>query len=98
MSKAERYERSLARELSSLIPTLKDPRIPMIVTVEDVRLSADGRSGKVLVSTLDDADKDEMLAALNRASGYLQNEASEAVGLRFTPRLTFYLDALEMLT
>ena len=97
MSKIDRLERSLARDLSSLIPTLKDPRIPLVVTVEDLRLSSDGRSGKVLVSTLDDEDVDGMLAALNRASGYLQNELSEAANLRFTPRLAFYADPLKML-
>jgi len=85
----ERLEPTLQRELSSLIPTLKDPRIPIVVTVETVNLSRDGRSAKVLVSTLDDEDEDAMLEALNRSSGYLQKEIAKDLGLRFTPKLTF---------
>lgn len=98
MNKVERLERSIARELSSLIPSLKDPRIPLIVTVEQVKLARDGRTGKVLVSTLEDSELGELLDALNRASGYLQNEVSEAVGLRFTPKLSFYGSMLELLS
>ena len=39
----ERLELSLVRELNSLIPSLKDPRIPLVVTVERVNLSKDGK-------------------------------------------------------
>ena len=85
----ERLEHSLQRELSSLMPTLKDPRIPIVVTVEAVNLSRDGRLAKVLVSTLDDEDEEAMLEALNRASGYLQKEIAKDLGLRFTPKLSF---------
>ena len=35
----EQLEHSLVKYLAELIPTLSDPRIPMIVTVERVRLS-----------------------------------------------------------
>ena len=61
----------------------------MVVTVEAVSLSKDGRMAKVLVSTLDDEDEDAMLEALNRSSGYLQKEIAKGLGLRFTPKLTF---------
>lgn len=85
----ERLEHTLQRELSSLMPTLKDPRIPIVVTVEAVSLSKDGRLAKVLVSTLDGEDEDAMLEALNRSSGYLQKEIAKDLGLRFTPKLSF---------
>lgn len=98
MNKVERLERTLSRELSSLIPQLKDPRVPLIVTVEQVQLSRDGRTGKVLVSTLETDDMPDMLAALNRASGYLQNEVSDVLRLRFTPKLSFYGSMAELLS
>lgn len=85
----ERHEITLQRELSALLPTLKDPRIPMIVTVEAVNLSPDGRQARVLVTTLDDEDAEAMLNALNRAAGYLQREVARDLGLKFTPKLTF---------
>ncbi len=96
MSKGK-YEQNLQRCLSELIPQLKDPRIPMIVTVEEVHLSRDGKQAKILVTTLEDKDVDGMLLALNRATGYLQHEIADILELRFTPKLSFHGDRLEVL-
>lgn len=97
MSKSDRLELALSRSLSELIPSLKDPRIPLIVTVERVHLSKDGKAAKILVSTLDDTDKEGMLAALNRSAGYLQKQIAQSLQTRFTPKLSFYTDLLEVL-
>jgi ribosome-binding factor A len=96
MSKGK-YEQNLQRCLSELIPTLKDPRIPMIVTIEEIHLSRDGKQAKVLVTTLEPEDLDGMLTALNRAAGYLQHEIADVLELRFTPKLSFHTDRLEVL-
>jgi ribosome-binding factor A len=93
-----KYEQNLQRCLSELIPTLKDPRIPMIVTLEEVHLSRDGKQAKILVTTLKDEDVDGMLTALNRAAGYLQHEVADVLELRFTPKLSFHSDRLEVLS
>jgi ribosome-binding factor A len=97
MSKSERLELALSRSLSELIPSLKDPRIPLIVTVERVHLSKDGKAAKVLVSTLDENDEEAMLAALNRSAGYLQKQIAQNLQTRFTPKLSFYSDLLKVL-
>lgn len=97
MSKYGRLEHALSRELSSLIAELRDPRVPLVVTVERVKLSPDGRAARVLVSALEPDDPEAMLAALNGAAGYLQHEIAADLGLRFTPRLHFYADPLEVL-
>lgn len=86
------------RQLNDVIPTLKDPRVPLVVTVEKVNLSKDGKSAKVLVSTLEEKDYAGMLAALNRASGYLQHQLAQTLELRFTPRLSFHTNPLEVLS
>jgi ribosome-binding factor A len=93
-----KYEQNLQRCLSELIPTLKDPRIPMIVTIEEVHLSRDGKHAKILVSTLEDEDLEGMQTALNRAAGYLQHEIADVLELRFTPKLSFHTDRLEVLS
>lgn len=85
----QRLERDLARELSDLIPTLKDPRVPMVVTVERVALSRDGATAEVHVSALDDDDHEAMLEALNRAAGHLQRALAARLQMRRTPRLAF---------
>jgi ribosome-binding factor A len=94
----DKYEHNLQRCLSDLIPTLQDPRIPMIVTIEEVHLSRDGKQAKILVTTLKDADLEPMLTALNRAAGYLQHELADMLELRFTPKLSFHGDRLEVLS
>ena len=102
MGKFIRLEGALERELSSLIPTLQDPRIPLVVTVERVKLSPDGRQARVLVSSLEAADQGgtgqaDLLAALNGAAGRLQHEIAADLALKFTPRLRFFGDPLEVL-
>ncbi len=97
MDSRERNERTLARALGELIPKLKDPRIPLVVTVERVRLNADFSHAKVLISTLDEADMPEFQEALERAGGFLQRELAHELDLRRTPRLTFTANPLEVL-
>lgn len=97
MDASQRHERTLERALADLIPQLKDPRIPVVATVERVRLSADFSQAKVLVSTLREEDKETFQAALERASGFLQRRVAEELDLRRTPRLSFYTDPAEVL-
>jgi ribosome-binding factor A len=97
MDRTDQLERSLARLLAELFPTLKDPRVPLVVTVERVKLSQDKRNARVQVSTLDPAAEPDMLEALNRASGFLQRRVADELGLRLTPKLSFHTDPLEVL-
>ncbi len=97
MDSHERHERTLARTLGELIPQLKDPRIPLVVTVERVRLSADFSQAKVLVSTLDEDDMPEFQDALGSASGFLQRELAAQLDLRRTPRLIFSANPFEVM-
>lgn len=97
MDRKDQLERSLARLLADLLPTLKDPRIPLVVTIERVKLTADKRQARVQVSTLEEEAESEMLEALNRASGFLQRRVADELSLRLTPRLSFHTDPLEVL-
>ncbi|MDQ3396320.1 MAG: ribosome-binding factor A, partial [Deinococcota bacterium] len=74
-----------------------DPRVPMIVTVERVRLSADLSSAKVLVSALSDESLTELEAALNGASGHLQRGIGRDLKAKKTPRLSFHIDPLAVI-
>jgi ribosome-binding factor A len=90
---SSRLEHALERQLQSLISTLSDPRIPLIVTVERVCLSADGKYAQVFTSTLAADDQEPMLEALNHASGFLQRELADQMNLRFIPKLRFLASA-----
>jgi ribosome-binding factor A len=71
---------------------LKDPRIGF-VTVTGVETSADLRSARVFVSVLgDETERDEALAGLASARGFLQKRVGEQLRMKRTPTLGFVHD------
>jgi ribosome-binding factor A len=77
---------------------LKDPRVGF-VTVTDVRTSADLRHARVYVSVLGDAggpsgqaQRDDTLAGLRSAHGFLQGRIAAELRLKRTPTLEFSYD------
>ena len=74
---------------------IKDPRLGF-VTVTDVRLTGDGREATVFYTVLGDAEaRAESAVALASATGLLRSTVGKQLGLKFTPTLTFVLDAVE---
>jgi len=90
-----RLELRIARILSEIIHDMKDPRLPVVITVEKVRLSADLSHARVLVSAIERAD--ETVSLLNRAHRYIQDELAHSMIIRRIPRLQFYADPREVL-
>ncbi|MEW6582836.1 MAG: 30S ribosome-binding factor RbfA [Actinomycetota bacterium] len=70
---------------------LSDPRLEM-VTVTDVRASADVREATVFFTTLDPARRERSLRALEAARGLLQSRVGAALGTKNTPQLRFVYD------
>lgn len=90
--RTDRVDELLKQEIARLIPELKDPRVGF-ATVMDVVCSPDLRHARVYVSVLgDDAAREEMLATLRRASGFLRARIGAEVRLRYLPELHFELD------
>ena len=80
-------------ELGELIlQKLKDPRIGF-VTITRVDVTLDLKLAKVYYSVMgQEKEKADAGRALEHARGFLQHEIAEALKLRFTPKLSFYLD------
>jgi len=71
---------------------LKDPRVGF-VTVTDVKTSPDLRHARVYVSVLGDPElREESLAGLRHAHGYLQSRVGGELALKHTPTLEFLYD------
>jgi ribosome-binding factor A len=71
---------------------LKDPRVGF-VTVTDVRTSADLSHAHVYVSVLgDEQRREQTLAGLRSAHGYLQRRVASELHLKRTPTLDFRYD------
>lgn len=87
-----RINEELQRELSSLIRTVKDPRVTGLISVTGVDTTSDLKYAKVYISVLDKGDTKEVLRGLKSASGYLRRGVGSALQLRNTPELTFVED------
>lgn len=73
---------------------IKDPRLGF-VTVTDVRVTGDLHEATIFYTVLgDDEAHAESAAALESAKGILRSEVGKQTGVRFTPTLTFVLDAV----
>ncbi len=71
---------------------LKDPRVGFI-TVTDVRTSADLSHARVYVSVLGDEQvRQDSMAGLQSAHGYLQSRIASELHLKRTPTLSFAYD------
>lgn len=87
-----RINEEIQRELSSLIPTVKDPRVTGMISVTAVDTTPDLKYAKIYISVLDKSDCEQVLKGLKSAGGYLRRELGHALNLRNTPELTFVRD------
>ncbi len=87
-----RINEEIQRELASLIPNVKDPRVSGLISVTAVDTTPDLRYAKIYISVLDKSDCTQVLKGLKSASGYLRRELGHALQLRYTPELTFVRD------
>ena len=87
-----RINEEIQREMSSLIRTVKDPRVTGLISVTAVDTTPDLKYCKLYISVLDKSDVDPVLKGLKSASGYLRRELGRALNLRNTPELSFVRD------
>ncbi|MBR3560754.1 MAG: 30S ribosome-binding factor RbfA [Oscillospiraceae bacterium] len=92
-NRINRINEEIQKELSSLLRTLKDPRVQGgMVTVTHVDTTTDLRWCRVFVSVLDKTREKDVVKGLKSAAGYLRRELGAAIKLRYTPELQFIAD------
>ena len=92
-NRINRINEEIQKELSSLLRTLKDPRVQGgMVTVTRVDTTTDLRWCRVFVSVLDKTQEKDVIKGLKSAAGYLRRELGQAIQLRYTPELQFVAD------
>jgi ribosome-binding factor A len=88
----DRMREQLKHEISDVIANdVRDPRVPSIVTITDLKLGEDTRNATVHVSILDDK-KEEAVEALNKAAPFIQKIVARRVTAKNFPKLYFKLD------
>jgi ribosome-binding factor A len=90
----ERLREELHKEIGLAIAgEMRDPRVPEIVTVTEVKLAPDCRNATVFVSIMgEEAEKKSAVATLNKAAPFLQHVVGKRIVVKFIPKLFFKLD------
>jgi ribosome-binding factor A len=96
---AEARARKLAGRIQQIVATglkntVKDPRLEW-VTVTDVRVTGDLHDATIFYTVFGDEEvRGAATTALEEAKGQLRSEVGRQTGVKFTPTLTFQLDAV----
>jgi ribosome-binding factor A len=76
-----------------LIRDMRDPRLQGL-TITDVRIDRELQYADIYINALgDDSREKEILAALDKATGFMRKELANRLNLRTVPQLHFHWDA-----
>lgn len=91
--RTNRVAEQIKKELGDILTQkIKDPRIGF-VTVTDVEVTGDLQQATIFISVLGNEDKKEdTLAGLEKANGFIRSEIGSRIRLRKTPEIFFELD------
>ena len=91
--RSDRVGEQIHREIAALIrDEVKDP-VVFMATVSGVEVSRDLSHSKVFISTLKtDVDRKALIAALDKASGFLRHRLGQLMKIRSVPHLKFFYD------
>ena len=83
----------IQRELSSLLRTVKDPRVQdVMISITRVETTPDLRFTKVYVSFLQEGKAADAMKGLKSAAGYLRRQIAANLQLRHAPEIQWALD------
>ena len=89
----DRISEEVRREVDSIIrDELHDPRIGGTFSVTRAEVTRDLRYAKIYVSILEDDRRDDLMAALKSAAGYIRRSLGKNMLIRYSPELIFVSD------
>ena len=92
-NRINRINEEIQKELSSLLRTVKDPRVAdTMISITRVETTPDLRFTKVYVSFLQADRVADAMKGLKSSAGYLRRELGRTLNLRHTPELIFERD------
>ena len=88
-----RINEEIQKELSSLLRTVKDPRVQdTMISITRVETTPDLRYTKVYVSFLQEEKVKDAMAGLKSAGGFLRRQLGSNLQLRYAPEIVWALD------
>ena len=92
-NRINRINEEIQKELSSLLRTVKDPRVQdTMISIPRVETTPDLRYTKVYVSFLQEEKVKDAMAGLKSAAGYLRRQLGTNLKLRYAPEIVWALD------
>ena len=92
-NRINRINEEIQKELSSLLRTVKDPRVQdTMISITRVETTPDLRYTKVYVSFLQEDRVKNAMAGLKSAGGWLRRELGRNLQLRYAPEIVWSLD------
>ncbi len=92
-NRINRINEEIQKELSSLLRTVKDPRVQdTMISITRVETTPDLRYTKVYVSFLQEEKAKDAMAGLKSAAGYLRRQLGSNLKLRYSPEIVWALD------
>ena len=92
-NRINRINEEIQKELSSLLRTVKDPRVQdTMISITRVETTPDLRYTKVYVSFLQEERVKEAMKGLQSAGGYLRRQLGSNLKLRYAPEIVWALD------
>ena len=92
-NRINRINEEIQKELSSLLRTVKDPRVQdTLISITRVETTPDLRYTKVYVSFLQSDRVDGAMKGLQSAAGYLRRQLAQSLQLRYAPEINWALD------
>ena len=93
MQRHERLEQDVKIALSDIIMNeVKEPSVTGLISVTDVKITPDQKYAKVYVSIFGKENKNRVIEALKKATGFIKRELGRRVRMRNMPDITFELD------
>ena len=92
-NRINRINEEIQKELSSLLRTVKDPRVQdTMISITRVETTPDLRYAKVYVSFLEEGKAKDAMKGLQSAGGWIRREVGNELKLRYTPELQWQAD------
>ena len=92
-NRINRINEEIQKELSSLLRTVKDPRVQdTMISITRVETTPDLRYTKVYVSFLQSEKAEGAMKGLKSAAGYLRRQLAQKLQLRYAPEIVWSLD------
>ena len=92
-NRINRINEEIQKELSSLLRTVKDPRVQnTMISITRVETTPDLRYTKVYVSFLQEEKVKDAMAGLKSAGGWVRRQLGSNLKLRYAPEIVWALD------